>query len=143
MPWMRLERDQEARDRASSHLLVGHRASTDMLTPMAKTWGRQGRRWAMTTNRTYEVRVTGVVPDVALVGLDDVEVARQEMRTVLSGRFTDQAALYGFLHRLRSLGLEVVEVRQVAADAALDDDVPPDTPGPASASEAENGGGSR
>jgi hypothetical protein len=96
----------------------------------------------MTTNRTYEVRVTGVVPDVALVGLDDVEVARQEMRTVLSGRFTDQAALYGFLHRLRSLGLEVVEVRQVAADAALDDDVPPDTPGTASASEAENGGGS-
>jgi hypothetical protein len=42
MPWMRLERDQEARDRASSHLLVGHRASTDMLTPMAKTWGPAG-----------------------------------------------------------------------------------------------------
>jgi hypothetical protein len=71
----------------------------------------------MTSDRLYEVRVTGAVPELALVDLDDVEVARQEMRTVLSGRFPDQAALYGFLHRLRSLGLEVVEVRQVAAGA--------------------------
>jgi hypothetical protein len=69
----------------------------------------------MTDERTYEVRITGALPDIALDGLDDVEVARQETRTVLSGHFADQAALYGFLARLRSLGLEVVEVRQVAA----------------------------
>lgn len=69
---------------------------------------------AMTDDRMYEVRITGALPDVALDGLDDIEVARKEMRTVLSGRFADQAALYGFLNRLRSLGLEVVEVRQVA-----------------------------
>jgi len=66
-------------------------------------------------HRRYEVRVTGEVPATALAGLDDIRVARQEMRTVLSGQFTDQAALYGFLNRLRSLGLEVVEVRQIAA----------------------------
>ena len=69
----------------------------------------------MTSDTMYEVRITGVVPEAALAGLDDVEVARQEVRTVLSGHFTDQAALYGFLHRLRSLGLEVVEVRQVSS----------------------------
>ena len=79
----------------------------------------------MTTDPMYEVRITGVVPDVALRELDEIEVARQEMRTVLSGRFTDQAALYGFLHRLRSLGLEVVEVRQVAAEGSLDRGSPP------------------
>ena len=33
---------------------------------------------------------------------------------MISGRFPDQAALYGFLHRLRAFGLEVVEVRRVA-----------------------------
>jgi hypothetical protein len=82
----------------------------------------------------YEVRITGVVPDVALVELDDIEMARQEMRTVLSGRFTDQAALYGFLNRLRSLGLEVVEVRQVAAGDAWDRGSPPETAGRATAS---------
>jgi hypothetical protein len=68
----------------------------------------------MTADRMYQVRVTGLVPDTVLSGLGDVEVATQEMRTVLSGRFEDQAALYGFLHRLRTLGLDVVEVRQVA-----------------------------
>jgi len=74
----------------------------------------------METDRTYEVRITGAVSDAALADLDHVAVARQEVRTVLSGRFEDQAALYGFLHRLRSLGLEVVEIRQVADDAEVD-----------------------
>jgi hypothetical protein len=63
---------------------------------------------------TYEVRVTGLVPTKDLLDdLGDVEVAVHEVRTVLSGRFPDQAALYGFLHRLRAFGLEVVEVRRV------------------------------
>ena len=66
------------------------------------------------TDRAYEVRIAGSVPTAALLELGDVEVAEQELRTVLSGRFTDQAALYGFLHRLRALGLDVVEVRRVA-----------------------------
>ena len=66
------------------------------------------------TVRRYEVRVAGLVPNALLTGLGDVEVATQELRTVMSGQFPDQAALHGFLHRLRALGLDVVEVRQVA-----------------------------
>ncbi len=115
---------------------------TDKRTTMARS--RRRPRWAMavdrmTTDRMYEVRITGVVPDVALRELDDIEVARQEVRTVLSGRFTDQAALYGFLHRLRSLGLEVVEVRQVAADGSFDRGSPPEADGPAGDSQATDG----
>jgi hypothetical protein len=64
---------------------------------------------------TYEVRVAGPVPAAVLEDLQDVEVASQEVRTVVSGQFEDQAALYGFLHRLRDLGLDVVEVRRVVA----------------------------
>ena len=60
---------------------------------------------------TYEIRVAGFVPSEKLAGLDDVVVSRQELRTVLTGTFEDQAALHGFLHRLRSLGLELLEVR--------------------------------
>ncbi|HSE10666.1 MAG TPA: hypothetical protein VLB29_18525 [Nocardioidaceae bacterium] len=68
------------------------------------------------SDRTYEVRVTGLVPTKDLIAeLGDVEVAEHEMRTVLSGHFADQAALYGFLHRLRAYGLEVVEIRRVQA----------------------------
>ena len=66
------------------------------------------------SDRMYEVRVTGLVPTKDLISeLGDVAVAEHEMRTVLSGRFPDQAALYAFLHRLRAYGLEVVEVRRV------------------------------
>lgn len=65
------------------------------------------------STRRYEVRVTGLVPATVLLELGDVEVTSQEMRTVLSGTFEDQAALYGFLHRLRAFGLDIVEVRRV------------------------------
>jgi hypothetical protein len=64
--------------------------------------------------RTYEIRVSGLVPKGDLrVILGDVEGTEHELRTVVSGRFADQAALYGLLHRLRAYGLEVVEVRRV------------------------------
>jgi hypothetical protein len=68
-------------------------------------------------DRTYEVRLQGLVPTEELLEeLGDVEMTRHEFRTVLSGHFADQAALYGFLNRLRSFGLEVVEVRRVLTD---------------------------
>jgi hypothetical protein len=43
-----------------------------------------------------------------------VTATEQETRTVLSGTFTDQAELHGFLQRLRALGLDLVELRAVA-----------------------------
>lgn len=65
-------------------------------------------------DRTYEVRVTGLVPTQELLDeLGDVEIAEHEVRTVLSAHLPDQAALYGLLHRLRAFGLEVVEVRRL------------------------------
>jgi hypothetical protein len=74
----------------------------------------------MTADPLYEVRVTGHVPDAVLLSLGDIVGGSEELRTVLSGHFPDQAALYGFLIRLRSLGLVVVEVRQVAESANFD-----------------------
>lgn len=73
------------------------------------------------TDRTYEVRVNGHVPtEELLVQLRDARVAEHELRTVLTGRFADQAELYGFVNLLRSYGLEVVEVRRVVRDEAED-----------------------
>jgi hypothetical protein len=69
-------------------------------------------------DRTFEIRVIGLVPTQDLLAeLGDVETAEHEFRTVLSGRFADQAALYGFIHKLRSFGLEIVEVRRVPTGA--------------------------
>jgi hypothetical protein len=61
----------------------------------------------------FEVRVAGVVPDTDLKDLRAVTLAPDQVSTVLYG-IDGQAALYGLLARLRSLGLEVVEVRRVA-----------------------------
>jgi hypothetical protein len=69
--------------------------------------------------RVYEIRVSGLVPtEYLLAQVSNVELAEQELRTVLSGKFADQAELQGFLNRLQSLGLEVVEVRRVPAGSA-------------------------
>ncbi len=64
--------------------------------------------------RTYSIRLSGFVPTEALLDqVGEVEVAEHEVRTVLRGRFADQADLHGFLHRLRAYGLDVVEVRRL------------------------------
>ncbi|QWZ08789.1 hypothetical protein KRR39_02740 [Nocardioides panacis] len=60
--------------------------------------------------------INGLVPAALLANLGDVEVASQEMRTVLTGHFRDQAEVYGFLERLRAYALEVVEVRRIEHD---------------------------
>ena len=75
------------------------------------------------SDRTYEVRVNGLVPTKALLEeLRDVEIAEHEFRTVLSGQFVDQAELYAFLNRLRSYGLEVVEVRRLPGAGSDDEE---------------------
>ena len=65
------------------------------------------------TGETYEVRVSGAIPSDVLGELGDVTLSEQELRTVLVCTLPDQAALHGFLARLRALGLELVEVRSV------------------------------
>ena len=73
----------------------------------------------------FEVRVAGVVPDSDLRDLRAVTLAPDQVSTVLYG-IDDQAALYGLLARLRSLGIEVMEVRRVSDLSVMDDsdDVP-------------------
>ena len=74
------------------------------------------------TDATYEVRVAGAVPFEVLQELADVTSTEQELRTVLVCTLPDQAALHGLLARLRTFGLDLVEVRAVpAADADAGD----------------------
>jgi hypothetical protein len=65
-------------------------------------------------DRTYEIRIDGLVPTEELLDqLREVRVAEHEFRTLLTGRFEDQAELHSFLNLLRSYGLEVIEVRRI------------------------------
>ena len=64
----------------------------------------------------YEVHVAGIVSPQAMGDdveeLDEPRKVEHEVCTVMSGRFPDQAALHGFLHRLWARRLQVVRVRR-------------------------------
>jgi hypothetical protein len=64
----------------------------------------------------YEIRVAGILPPEALVDFDHLTVA-EPVETVVHGPLADQAALYGLLARLETLGAHVLEVRQIRPHA--------------------------
>ena len=66
---------------------------------------------------TYEVRISGLVTPEVLREFGHVSVTTTEASTLLSGPVTDQAALLGWLERLRSLGLDVIEVHRVLKES--------------------------
>jgi hypothetical protein len=61
---------------------------------------------------TYEVRVAGSLGPAATEAFEGLAVDTEPMATVLSGEM-DQAALHGLIDRLRSLGLELVDIRRI------------------------------
>ena len=70
----------------------------------------------MTTD--YEIRVSGLVPDSVLAEIEGVQVIVEPVQTVLRGPVVDQAALHGIINRLQRLGLDLIEVRRLAEQAA-------------------------
>lgn len=66
----------------------------------------------------YELRILGLIPSEVLEALGDVAIESAAVSTVLSRPFTDQAQLLGYVTRLRTLGLEVVEVQRLQAEAS-------------------------
>lgn len=64
--------------------------------------------------KSFEIHVRGPIPADVLDELDDVTTTVVPTQTVLCGVVADQAALYGILNRLQSLGLELVEVRRLS-----------------------------
>jgi hypothetical protein len=64
--------------------------------------------------KTYEIRVRGRLPDDLVQELEYVTGRVEPIQTLLQGRIPDQPALYGILDRLQSVGIELIEIRQVA-----------------------------
>ena len=64
--------------------------------------------------RAYEIHIRGRIPPDQLEEFENLQCATVEpAQTVLRGPIPDQAALYGVLIRLRSLGLELLEIRRL------------------------------
>ena len=65
----------------------------------------------------YEIRIKGRLSDSLLAAFEGLTATVEPVETVLHGPVQDQAALYGLLDRIQSLGLELVEIRQLPASA--------------------------
>ena len=87
--------------------------------------------------RTYEVRVSGLVPHEVLESPAVAEVTEEPVRTVIRTTPSDQAALLGLLDRLRALGVDLLEVRQLIDDEEAPE--PAATPGEPSGQESVPG----
>lgn len=62
--------------------------------------------------RTYEIRVVGSLGPAARDAFTDVTVEVEPTATVLCGDL-DQAGLHALLDRVRALGLELMDIRQI------------------------------
>ncbi|MFC9930762.1 hypothetical protein [Streptomyces sp. NPDC127190] len=61
----------------------------------------------------YEIRVDGHMSETLVQAFPELEHVRMSGQTVLFGPVIDEAHLYGLLNRCQSLGLRVVELRQL------------------------------
>jgi hypothetical protein len=68
-------------------------------------------------NTRYEITIRGRLGDTLLAAFDGVTATSSADGTVLSGDIADQAALHGVLHRIESLGLELLAVRRIPPGA--------------------------
>jgi hypothetical protein len=59
----------------------------------------------------YEIRVRGAIGPTILESFPTLSARRGAGDTFLYGRLPDQSALYGVIHQLEALGLELLEVR--------------------------------
>ena len=66
--------------------------------------------------RRYEIRVRGPVGPTILEAFPTLSARPADEDTLLCGRLRDQSALYGVIHQLEALGLELVEVRSLGTD---------------------------
>ena len=70
----------------------------------------------------YEIRVRGTLSERLLGAFPGLTARVRGGVTVLAGRLPDQAALYGVLERLESLGLELVAVSSRSRESSGSDD---------------------
>jgi hypothetical protein len=61
----------------------------------------------------YEIRLKGRLSDSLCTALEDFTASVAPAETVMRGELRDQSELHGVLERIQSLGLELIEVRQL------------------------------
>jgi monoterpene epsilon-lactone hydrolase len=63
--------------------------------------------------RRYEIRVRGPIGPTIMQAFPTLAEGRSSQDTLLVGSLPDQCALYGVIHQLEALGLELLEIRRL------------------------------
>src|SRR4051812_634318 len=90
-------------------------------SPRAVRCPRRARGSALMGRLVYELRVRGPVPPELLEEIGAEDFGEEPPLTVLRTEPTDQPGLHGLLQRVRSLGLDLIEVRTAAPDPSDSD----------------------
>jgi hypothetical protein len=59
----------------------------------------------------YEIRVRGPIGPTVMQSFPTLTASRSGQDTLLTGSLPDQSALYGVIHQLEALSLQLVEIR--------------------------------
>ena len=62
--------------------------------------------------RRYEIRVRGPIGPTMMQAFPTLTASRSAQDTLLTGSLPDQSALYGVIHQLEALGLQLLEIRR-------------------------------
>ena len=79
-----------------------------MATEDSATGGSEPRR--------YEIRVRGSIGPTMMQAFPTLAASRNGEDTSLTGSLPDQSALYGVIHQLEALGLQLLEIRRLPTD---------------------------
>ena len=63
--------------------------------------------------RRYEIRVRGPLGPTMMQAFPTLAASRSGQDTLLIGSLPDQCALYGVIHQLEALGLQLLEIRRL------------------------------
>jgi hypothetical protein len=66
----------------------------------------------------YEIRVRGPIGPTIMQAFPTLTASRSGHDTLLAGSLPDQSALYGVIHQLEALGLDLLEIRCPSSSGA-------------------------
>jgi hypothetical protein len=77
------------------------------------------RATAWTKSPRYEIRVRGPIGPTIMLAFPTLAASRSGQDTLLVGSIPDQSALYGVIHQLEALGLQLQEIRRLPTGESL------------------------
>ena len=80
-------------------------------TPTLERMAATKRATGGSEPRRYEIRVRGPIGPTIMQAFPTLTATRSGHDTLLTGSLADQSALYGVIHQLEALGLQLLEIR--------------------------------